>query len=150
MTATTFRSDVTTAVVAVLNAQKTATPTQLRAVHPARPGSFPETPCAYIGSKDEVITHDSGTRTRRMVGLTVVVVDTLADPTETSDRLDALVDLLVDRFTDAYAQIGNGNSILQMSNVADTEVETTGPDNVAVYRACVLSFADTFRMEGRT
>ena len=146
---TTFRADIVTAVLAVLNAQKTATPTQLRAVYAARPGSFSELPCAYLGPRDETIRHGAQLRTRTMTGLTVFIVDAFMDATETADRLDLLVDLLVDRFTAAYAQVPGGGSILQMTSVSDTEVEVGGEVPVH-YRGCVLSFGETFVTEGRT
>jgi hypothetical protein len=145
---TTFRSDVVAALVAVLNAQKAATPDQLRKVYPARPGSFPELPAAYVGPRDEVISTGSQIRTRTMAGLTVVLVDSFADNIETGDRMDDLVDLLVDRFSAAYAQVPGGNNLLQLTSVADTEVEVSG-DPPVTYRGCVLTFGGTFISEGR-
>ncbi len=145
-----WRADVVEAIRAVLAAQKAATPTQLRAVYTSRPGSFPEVPCAYIGGRDERITYSAGLRTRTVTGLSVVLVDALADSQQTGDRLDALVDLLVDRFTDAYAAVAGGSSILAVSSVADTEVETAGANGAIVYRAVVLGFEGTFITEGRT
>lgn len=146
----TWRADVVAAIGTVLAAQQTATPTQLRAVYPSRPGSFPEVPCAYVGPRDERITYTAGLRTRTMVGLTVVLVDALSDNIQTGDRLDDLVDLLVERFTDAYAQVAGGNSILAVSSVSDTEVESAGANGAVIYRAVVLGFGDTFVTEGRT
>jgi len=147
---TTFRSDTVAGVLTILNAQITATPTQLRKAYSSRPGSFPETPCAYIGGRDETITYTAGTRARTMTGLTVTVVDVFADATETGDRLDDLVDLLVDRFTAAHSAITSGQSILQLSTVTDTEVELTGPTGAGIYRGVVLGFGETFIREGRT
>lgn len=153
--ATTFRSDLVAGVLSVLTAQKAATPTLLRAVYPARPGSFSETPCAYIGARDETITHGGGSagyglRTRTFTGLSVVIVDALPDPTQTIDRLDDLVDALVDRFTAAYAVVAGGSSILEMTGVSDTDVEVAGVNGPIVYRGCVLTFGRTFISEGRT
>lgn len=149
MAATTFRNDIVVALLAVLNAQKAATPTQLRAVYSARPGSFPEVPCAYIGERSETIRHDAQTRTRTFTGLSVVLVDTFVDATQTSDRMDDLVDLLVDRFTAAYAQVPGGGSILQMNAASDTEIVLSGDAGSVNYRGVVLSFGETFVMEGR-
>ena len=150
MTATTWRSDVVAGVLAVLAAQKTATPTQLRAVYSSRPGSFPEVPAAYIAGRDEDIGYSFGLRTRTMRGLQVVLVDAMPDPIQAGDRLDDLVDLLVDRFTAAYAQVAGGNSMLELSGVTDTEVETPGANGPVVYRGAILSFGRTFITEGRT
>ncbi len=150
MTQTTFRSDVVSAIIGILNAQKTATPTQLRAVYAARPGGFSEVPAAYIGERSETITHGGQIRTRTMTGLTVVLVDAFVDAAEAGDRMDDLVDLLVERFTAAYAAVAGGSSILQLNAVADTEVTVAGDAGAAIYRGCVLSFGDTFISEGRT
>lgn len=149
MTAT-FRSDIVAGVLAVLTAQKAATPTQLRAVYSSRPGSFPETPAAYIAARDERITYSGQLRTRTMVGLSVVLVDVYADNVETGDRLDDLVDLLVARFTAAYAQVSGGGNILALSSVSDTEVESSGVNGPILYRGAVLGFGETFITEGRT
>lgn len=147
---TTARSDIVTAIYDVLVAQQAATPTQLRAVYTARPGSFPETPCAYVGAADEQITYTAGTRTRTFTGLSAVIVDTYMDEQQSSDRMDLLVDLLVDRFTAAYAQVSGGNTILALSSVADSEVELAGPGGPIIYRAVLLGFGTTFITEGRT
>lgn len=148
--ATTVRAAAVAAISAVLVARQTASPTLLRRVHTSRPGSFPEIPCAYIGSRDEQITHTSGLRTRTFPGLTVVLVDALPDPVQTADRMDVLVDLLVDDFTAAYA-FYSGGGILQLQGVSDTDVVetgTSGPDTI--YRGCILTFGPTFATEGRT
>lgn len=152
MTATTARHDFLAAIVTVLQAQQTATPTQLRAVYSSRPGSFPETPAAYIGNADEVITYTAATRTRTFTGLTVVLVDNFADPQESGDRMDLLVDLLVERFTAAYAANPGGGSILELDTVTDTEIDLPSINGSAtlIYRACILGFGSTFISEGRT
>lgn len=154
MAATTFRVDVVEAIRVVLEAQKTATPTQLRKVYTSQPGSVIETPCAYIGDRTESITYTAQTRTREMTGLTVVLADTLIDASETDDRMDALVDLLVARFTDANAAVPGGGGLLQMTSVTDTLLTLSGPKGDVVYRAAVLGFGNpdnpTFTMEGIT
>lgn len=146
---TTFRSDVVAATLAVLTAQKASTPTALRAVSSSRPGSFPELPAAYIAGRDERITYSGQLRTRTMIGLSVVLVDVYADNTESGDRLDDLVDLLVDRFTAAYAQVSGGGSILALSSVSDTEVELSGVNGPILYRGALLGFGESFITEGR-
>lgn len=151
---TTFRSDVVAAVRTVLLAQQTATPTQLRAVYTSRPGSFPETPCAYIGNRDETISYGGQLRTRTFTGLQVVLVDRLIDASETEDRLDDLVDLLIDRFTAAYAAVAGGGSLVQLTSASDTDIVLTGDAGSATYRGCILGFGNptnpTFITEGRT
>lgn len=147
---TTFRADVTAGVVAVLQAQQAATPDKLRAVYSSRPGSFPELPAAYIGNADERITYSGQLRTRTMVGMTAVLVDVYADSIESGDRLDVLVDLLVERFTAAYAQVSGGGSILALSSVSDAEVEVSGVNGPILYRGVILGFGESFITEGRT
>lgn len=147
---TTFRSDVTAGVVAILQAQQAATPDKLRAVYSSRPGSFPELPAAYIGNADERITYSGQLRTRTMVGMTAVLVDVYADSIESGDRLDVLVDLLVERFTAAYAQVSGGGSILALSSVSDAEVEVSGVNGPILYRGVILGFGESFITEGRT
>lgn len=150
---TTFRTDSRAAVLAVLNTRKAASPTLLRMTYRARPGSFPQTPCAYVGASSERITYTYQTRTRTMTGFEVVVVDTLTDASETEDRMDVLVDLLVDDFGAAYASVSGGGGLLQLTSVTDTEIALEGPNGAAIYRAAVFGFGDpvnpTFIMEGR-
>lgn len=147
---TTFRAQVVAAHVAILGDQKTATPTLLRKVTSSRPGSFSELPLAYVGSRDESITHDAGTRTRTFDGLTVELVDAFADATQTEDRLDQLVDYLVDR----YDLPGNvqrvPNTIIELTSVADGELAVeSGNGQSTFYRRVTLTFARTAIKEGR-
>jgi regulator of RNase E activity RraA len=149
---TTFRADVVGAIRTVLLARKTTSPTLLRAVYNARPGSFPETPCAYIAGRNEFITYSAQTRARTMVGLEVVIVDTLQDASEEADRMDVLIDLLVEDFTAAYAAVSGGGGLLQLGSVTDADVTLTG-DVPVTYRGAVLNFGNTsnptFIREGR-
>lgn len=150
--ATTFRSDVVGALRTVLLARKASSPTLLRAVYNSRPGSFPETPCAYIAGRSESITYSAQTRARTMTGLEVVVVDTLIDASETGDRMDDLVDLLVDDLTAAVAGVSGGGGLLQLTSVTDADIVLTG-DQAVTYRGAILGFGDpanpTFIREGR-
>ncbi len=149
---TTFRSDAVGAVRAVLLARQAASPTLLRAVYNARPGSFPETPCAYIAGRNESITYSAQTRARTMVGLEVVIIDNLIDASQVEDRMDDLIDLLVDDFWAATNSISGGRAQLQLTSVTDADVTLTG-DQAVTYRGAVLGFGDpanpTFIREGR-
>jgi hypothetical protein len=139
------RSDFVAGLVSVLNTYKTAHPTLLRGVYTARPeGSAFEKPCAYVGARDESVTHDSGLRTRTFDGLTVWVLDTFPVNQETSDRMDDLVDGLMDAFT-AAPHAGGTNTVISVTRVQDTEV-TMGD---AIYRAAVFTFAQGVVQEGR-
>ena len=145
---TTFRHDIVAAVVAILQDEATANPTLLRKVYPSRPGSFGETPCAYVGQRSESVTHDAGTRTRTFDGLNFTIVDTYRDNIQTGDLLDTLVDNLVDRF-DIVANVQKvGSSILEITSITDVDVTIEG-DKTLVYRGVVFSLGATFKMEGR-
>ena len=145
MPTTTFRQDAVAGLMTVLNAYKTAHPTLLRGVHSARPGGNAfEKPCAYVGSRDESVTHDSGIRTRTLTGLQVVVLDTFPDNAQTADRMDVLVDGLLDAFTAAPHALG-GNSVVSITSIADSEV-TMGE---AIYRAAIFTFGTAVAQEGR-
>jgi hypothetical protein len=140
---TTWRQDAVNAIVAILQDEATANPTLLRKVYSSRPGSFGETPVAYVGPRSESIAHDSGTRTRTFDGLTVTIVD------QTGDLLDNLVDNLVDRF-DLFGNVQRvGSSIIELASVSDVDISVDGPDKSILYRGVVFSFGRTFKMEGR-
>lgn len=149
--ATTFRSDIVAALVTILQTTATAHPTLLRKVHSSRPGSFAELPVAWVGPRSEDITHDSGTRTRTFSGLTVTVADNYS--TESGpDRLDDLVDILVDAFTAGVSAVAG--TILECTSVADSDIEVSGasPDGTprsTFYRGVEFRFARTFIKEGR-
>lgn len=149
--ATTARAAAVAAVKAVLVARKAASPTLLRAIYNARPGSFPETPCAYIAGRAEQITYSAQTRARTFNGLEVVIVDTLIDAIETEDRMDILVDLLVDDFWAAVPFYAGGGQ-LQLGSITDADVVLTGPGDPVTYRGAVLNFGNpsnpTFVREG--
>ena len=98
---------------------------------------------AYVGPRAETITHTSGTR-ERQINPTVVVVDGFSDNVETGDRMDILMDDLIDVFTAGVRQIGN--AILEPTSVDPGELEASG----AIYRAETIEFARTSIREGRS
>lgn len=144
---TTARADAVAHIRAVLVARKATSPTLLRAVYNARPGSFPETPCAYIGPRDETISITSQIKTRQFSGLSVVVVDALQDASEEADRMDVLVDLLVGDFM-ASRNLSGGGGRLYLGSVSDVDVTTQGPTTTSTYRGAVLGFAPSNVQEG--
>lgn len=146
---TTWRQDVVSAIVAILQEESTANPTLLRKVYSSRPGSFGETPVAYVGGRSEVIDHDAGTRTRTMAGLTFTIVDSYRDNAQTGDLLDELVDNIVDRFDLSTNVQRVGSSILEITAVTDVDVNVEGPDKTVAYRGVVFTLARTFKPEGR-
>jgi hypothetical protein len=97
--ATTFRTDVASGLVTVLEAFKTANPTLLRSVHRARPEGFTgDYPIAFVEGRSEQIFHTSGIRDRTMAPSVAVVGDGGLNA-EHMATFDALVDALVDHFT---------------------------------------------------
>ena len=141
--ATTFRTDVADGLLAVLNTFITANPTLLKRAYRARPSGFPDLPAAYIADRSEDITHDSGTRTRTMSGLSFMVVDEITDNLETMARFDTLIDLLVDAIT-ASPQLGT-TGIWSRLTVTDQEVEYGD----YVLKGVRFAFPDISIMEGR-
>jgi hypothetical protein len=139
----TFRVDLVDALYDLLVAYRTANPTLLRAVYRTRPAAFQELPAAFVGPRAETITHTSGTR-ERAIDPSVVVVDSFTDNTETGDRMDILMDDLVDVFTAGVRQIGN--AIIEPTAVLPGELEASG----AIYRAESIQFARTTIREGRS
>ena len=139
----TFRVDLVDALYDLLIVYQTANPTLLRKVYRTRPAAFQELPAAFVGPRNETITHTSGTR-ERAIAPSVVVVDTFTDNEEMGDRMDILMDDLVDVFTAGVRQIGN--AIIEPTAVAPGELEASG----AIYRAEVIGFARTSIREGRS
>lgn len=143
----TARSDYVAHIRSVLVLRQTASPTLLRKIYNSRPGAFPETPCVYIGPRDETIAITAQTTTREFQGLSAVVVDNLADASETGDRMDDLIDLLFGDFT-THRNVAGGGGQLWLSSVTDTDVVLTGPNGTATYRGAILGFRNSSIQEG--
>jgi hypothetical protein len=139
----TFRVDLVDALYDLLIAYQTANPTLLRRVYRTRPAAFEELPSAFVGPREEAITHTSGTR-ERTIAPSVVVVDTFTDNIETGDRMDVLMDDLIDVFTAGVSQIPW--AIIEPTGVTPGELEASG----AIYRAESIAFARTTIREGRS
>ena len=139
----TFRVDLVDALYDLLTTYSVANPTLLRKVYRTRPGAFQELPAAFVGPRDETITHTAGTR-ERAINPTVVVVDTFSDNVETGDRMDILMDDLVDVFTAGVRQLAW--AIIEPTGVVPGEIEASG----AIYRAETIQFARTSIREGRS
>ena len=138
-----FRVDLVDALYDLLAAYQTANPSLLRKVYRTRPAAFQELPAAFVGPRIETITHTAGTR-ERAIDPSVVVVDTFTDNIETGDRLDILMDDLVDVFTAGVRQIGN--ALIEPTGVIPGELEASG----AIYRAETIQFGRTSIREGRS
>lgn len=98
VTPSTFRHDLVAGIVSMLNGVKTAHPTLLVAVYPARPESFPDFPCAFVDDRPEAVTQDEGTRTRNMT-MSFLVVRRPTTNAETMAANDVLIDYIVDAVT---------------------------------------------------
>lgn len=138
-----FRQDLRAALLGVLTEFRAQNPELLRGVYASRPESIAELPAAWVGGMPETITHTAGTR-ERAISPTVVLVDDLAENDETALRLDVLVDILVDRFTDSVRRIPT--SIIEPVGVTDGEL----PIGDAFYRTAEIAFGRTSIREGRS
>jgi hypothetical protein len=148
---TTWRADFVAAHVTILEAQSSATPLLLRKVYRTRPGSYNELPLAFVGGRPESLTHDAGTRTRTIAGEVWVVDSYAGDNQQDGDRMDELVDALVDRYDDPANVQRVGSSIIELTSVSDTDLEVTNAASgvTTFYRACVFTFGKSAKLEGR-
>lgn len=143
----TARSDYVAHIRTVLAVRQAASPALLRKIYNARPAAFPETPCVYIGPRDETLVVTAQTKTRNFAGLTAVIVDTIPDASEEADRMDDLIDLLVGDFM-ARRNVSGGGGQLWLGSVTDTDITLTGPNGSATYRGAILGFAPSSITEG--
>jgi hypothetical protein len=146
--ATTFRADITSGLVTILDAFISANPTLLRRSERARPPSIVgDLPVAFVDGRDEDITHDAGVRTRTMAP-SVLVVSALADNVETVVSHDTLVDKLVDHFT-TYPHITN-TTIWDRMRVTDEDYPVESADGtVRHFYATRFTFGNVSIREGR-
>lgn len=145
--ATTFRTDITSGLVTILDAFVTANPTLLRRTERSRPPSIVgDLPIAWVDRRDESITHDSGTRTRTM-SPSVLVVDSIGDNVETVVDFDTLVDLLVDHFT--LSPHITSNTIWSDLRVED-ESYSEGDEPTRYFHAVRFTFGNVAILEGRS
>lgn len=148
--ATTFRADTRAGIVTAAQAFVTANPTLLRAVHAAKPTRYSgDIPFGYVELLSESIAHTSGTRIRTLSPSFVVVGRPLEND-QSADEFDALVDLLVDHFTD-YAHI-SPNTVWDAMTVTDESEEIqTAPEGASrTYPAVRFTFGNVSAMEGRS
>lgn len=144
ITRTQFRN----ALLAILDAEKAASPALLRKTLRYRPGSMgSEKPVAWVGNVVEGLTYDIGTRGRTMTA-EVVIADTFrSDNVTDNDPIDNLLDALVERFTAAYNVIPN--TVMQLGAIEDGEVAFQGVERTDLYRGATLT-VQLQVWEGRT
>ena len=123
--ATTFRTDVTAAAGAALDAFIAANPTMLRRSELARPPSvMGDLPLGFILGRDEAIHFDAQTMDRVMT-LSILFVSPLADNVETVRRHDAAVDAFVDFVNAGYLHFVPNSSWTDLTiNDEDYPVES--------------------------
>lgn len=145
---TTFRSDIHAGLIATLAAFRAANPTILRKIWHARPASYTlgELPCAVVGNLTESITTLNGIRQRRMDGFTVEIVDRAPDSQEADDRMNLLVDAIMDHLTAGY-HMASPKSIVEPIGVTDGDAGITEGTNLAWYSNVIVFRA--YIAEGR-
>lgn len=93
------RADITNGIYTVLSTYSASNPSRLARSYLARPMNVTaDLPCAFIDSVTEAVGHDSGTRTRTLQAV-VVVVRANSDNPEVAAALDVTVDGLTEAFT---------------------------------------------------
>jgi hypothetical protein len=132
------RSDFRNGLFTLLEAQRVATPTLLRKVERRKPGSFKEKPIAWIGSVVERLSYDPSTRLHIFLAEIVIVSSYPSDDITTADPFDALEDALVTRFNDSTSTF-IANTILELTAVADDDIEERGVDVSTFYRGLQLT-----------
>lgn len=141
---TTFRTDVASGLVTVLQAFQTANPTMLRSVYRARPEGFTgDYPIAFVEGRSETISHTAGVRTRTMTP-SVAVVGEYRLNAEHMAAFDELVDLLVDWFTQNPHIVAN--TIWDRMTVEDYDEEIGEASRPAVR----FTFTNLSVQEGRS
>ena len=143
------RTDVVTAILAMLDDFIAANPTLLRRRFKTRPPSLvTDLPCAYVDLRPERINYFAGVRDRHL-SPSIVFVDQLTDNGETMARFDALIDAFTDHL-DSYSHLflGTGiNNVWSDGSWAD-EAEQIGDGNPAA--AARWTFEDILFKQGRS
>lgn len=146
--ATTFRQDITAAIVSSIDAFIAANPTLLRRSERGRPPSvMGDLPLAFVDGRNETIHFDAQTMDRVMT-IAVVVVSSIGDNVETLVRHDVVTDALIDHFNAAYIHfVPNSSWTDLVINDEDYPVESAD-GSTAHFFATRLSFTVSL-MEGR-
>jgi hypothetical protein len=145
---TTFRADLVTGFTTMLTAFIAANPTLVKRHFRVRPPSFDtDLPCTYLDLRPEVVEYAAGTQTRS-ISPSFVVVDRITSNDETMDRLDVVVDALVE-FIGHYGGSFGGHitatSVWSRMVIADGSED----DGQSQFAAARFSFPDLAIVEGR-
>lgn len=144
-----FRQAIHAGILSTLQAFQSANPTILRKVWHARPGSFNlgELPCAVLGDFTETITTMNGVRQRIFNGFTVQIVDRAPDAQEADDRMNFLVDAILDPLTAAF-HMASGRSIVEPIGVGDGDSGLIAEGTNVYWYSNVITFR-AYVQEGR-
>lgn len=145
---TTFRADLTTAIVTSLDVFIAANPTMLRRSELTRPPSvMGDLPLAFVDRGSEAIHFDMQTMDR-VITLSVVIVWPLSDNAETVRLVDLLVDAIVDHFNTNSIHFVVNSSWTDLT-IADEDYPVPSDDGtVRHFYATRLTFVVS-KMEGR-
>lgn len=103
------RTDLVTGIGTMVAAFIAAHPTLLKRYFSARPTSLvTDWPCAYLDLRPARVSYDSALR-QTLFTPSLVFVDGQFDPTQTTNRIDVLVDAFTDHL-DSYAHIVAGTA----------------------------------------
>lgn len=135
MPTTTVRQDLRSGLYAAGVAFKAANPTLLlRTYHRRPPGFTGDLPALYIGSLNELIEHDAGTRGRTFDAQVVLVCKPTGSGEEVADEIDTLTDTFLDYLTLNPRAAGAGY-LIEPTATRDIEIELDD----TVYPSVVIS-----------
>ena len=138
-----FPADVRAGAKTVLDAVKTANPTALVQTYTSRPATIGSMPCAWVDEERWEFNHDSGLR--QWAGeVDVWLVDEGLDNHETQGRLDSLLSLVLDQFSDT-PHFATANTVGEPRRSRSGAYEVNG----VVYPVVVVTIGRIFKQEGR-
>lgn len=121
----TFRASVIDALHTTMTSYVSAHPTTLTATYRARPASFGDLPCAYLGRRSEPENDEDSSTRRRKLRVEVVLVDRITDNVETLGRLDPLTDSVLDALSAARRSVTLYGPVT-VKSAQDDELEING------------------------
>lgn len=142
--ASSFRQQQVAGLVTLLTTFRSANPTMLKSIRLTRPEAMADVPAAFVGARDEAVAQDGGLRTRRFA-TSIVLVDRVANNVETENRMDALIDAILDLLS-ANPHAASGQTIV--SPTAVNEYALPEGQNVE-YLANEIVLGETQTQEGR-
>jgi hypothetical protein len=142
----TWRNTIRNNTETQLTDYEAANPTLLKGVKRARPGSFPETPFAYIGDIRLTFQHTAGSvRTVTDGEVDIHLILDTVDSVESKDELDDLVDGLTDYLSnDAQKHYLGSNIAFDTLSSSDTS-ESVGS---VVYTGVILTIGGITGQQG--